>query len=162
MTPHTYYHETNYTGSWSYSSRRRQDASIVDHAQGLKFLVFDEIHTYRGRQFALMIAGSFVVARSLFQAQNAICIGTSATMASGSKEFALDQERSLFVVAQTCSEPLLVPGRSMRCSRSPKTSDELETTQKVPLQHITKKYGDACNLLMICDAFSYYKSCLMD
>jgi ATP-dependent helicase YprA (DUF1998 family) len=31
---------------------RRKDRALVQAAQGLKFLVFDELHTYRGRQGA--------------------------------------------------------------------------------------------------------------
>ena len=77
---------------------RRQDASIVRHAQGLKFLVFDEIHTYRGRQGADV---SMLIRRckQSFQAQDAICIGTSATMASGGN--AQDQKEVVAKVAQT-------------------------------------------------------------
>jgi hypothetical protein len=61
---------------------RIEDREIVRRAQGLQFLVFDELHTYRGRQgadVAMLIRRS----REAFGAQNAICIGTSATMASG-------------------------------------------------------------------------------
>ncbi len=61
---------------------RRQDQSIVRHAQGLKFIVFDEIHTYRGRQGA-DVAMLIRRTKQTLNAQNAICIGTSATMASG-------------------------------------------------------------------------------
>ena len=31
---------------------RREDRALVKAAQGLRFLVFDELHTYRGRQGA--------------------------------------------------------------------------------------------------------------
>ena len=51
-------------------------------AQGLRFLVFDELHTYRGRQgadVALLIRRC----RLAFGGHDIICIGTSATMASG-------------------------------------------------------------------------------
>jgi hypothetical protein len=61
---------------------RVDDREVVRHSQGLRFLVFDELHTYRGRQgadVAMLIRRS----REAFAAQSAICIGTSATMASG-------------------------------------------------------------------------------
>jgi ATP-dependent helicase YprA (DUF1998 family)/very-short-patch-repair endonuclease len=61
---------------------RAEDRELVRAAQGLRFLVFDELHTYRGRQgadVALLIRRC----RQAFDGQNTICIGTSATMASG-------------------------------------------------------------------------------
>ena len=61
---------------------RAEDRELVRAAQGVRFLVFDELHTYRGRQgadVALLIRRC----RRAFDGQNTICIGTSATMASG-------------------------------------------------------------------------------
>jgi ATP-dependent helicase YprA (DUF1998 family) len=61
---------------------RAEDRALVRAAQGVRYLVFDELHTYRGRQgadVALLIRRC----RQAFDGQNAICIGTSATMASG-------------------------------------------------------------------------------
>ena len=60
---------------------RREDRELVRAAQGLRFLVFDELHTYRGRQgadVALLIRRC----RQAFGGHDIICIGTSATMAS--------------------------------------------------------------------------------
>ena len=56
--------------------------TLVEKAKNLRFLVFVELHTYRGRQgadVALLIRRC----RMAFQAQELICVGTSATMASG-------------------------------------------------------------------------------
>ena len=61
---------------------RREDRELVRAAQGLRFLVFNELHTYRGRQgadIALLIRRC----RLAFGGGDIICIGTSATMASG-------------------------------------------------------------------------------
>jgi len=61
---------------------RHEDREIVRAMHGLKFLAFDELHTYRGRQgadVALLIRRC----RMAFGAKEMICIGTSATMASG-------------------------------------------------------------------------------
>jgi superfamily II DNA or RNA helicase/very-short-patch-repair endonuclease len=61
---------------------RAEDRELVRAAQGLQFLVFDELHTYRGRQGAdvsLLIRRC----RQAFGGHDMICIGTSATMASG-------------------------------------------------------------------------------
>ena len=67
-------------------------------AQGLRFLVFDELHTYRGRQgadVALLIRRC----RQAFGGHDIICIGTSATMASGGTTD--EQKREVAKVAQT-------------------------------------------------------------
>ena len=61
---------------------RGEDRELVQAAQGLQFLVLDEFHTYRGRQgadVALLIRRC----RLAFDSDSMICVGTSATMASG-------------------------------------------------------------------------------
>lgn len=57
------------------------DRGVVDHCQGLEFLVLDELHTYRGRQGA-DVAMLVRRLRERLQARNLVCIGTSATMSS--------------------------------------------------------------------------------
>lgn len=55
---------------------------LIDRAQGLRFLVLDEMHTYRGRQGADVA----LLVRRVREALNATamrCVGTSATLASG-------------------------------------------------------------------------------
>lgn len=77
---------------------RREDRELVRAAQGLSFLVFDELHTYRGRQgadVALLIRRC----RQAFGDHNIICIGTSATMASGGTSD--EQKRDVAKVAET-------------------------------------------------------------
>ncbi len=73
------------------------DKAVMRHAQGLDFLVLDELHTYRGRQGADVA----LLVRRVREAlnENLLCIGTSATMAS---EGSL-QERNE-VVAQVASK----------------------------------------------------------
>jgi hypothetical protein len=59
---------------------RQAEAPLVDAAKGLKFLVFDELHTYRGRQgsdVAMLIRRL----RDRLAAPDVQCIGTSATIA---------------------------------------------------------------------------------
>lgn len=59
---------------------RQAEASLMEAAKGLKFLVFDELHTYRGRQgsdVAMLIRR----VRDQLQAPSVQCIGTSATIA---------------------------------------------------------------------------------
>lgn len=57
------------------------DRRVVKHCKGLKFLILDELHTYRGRQgadVALLVRRL----RERLHAEQMICIGTSATMSS--------------------------------------------------------------------------------
>ncbi len=56
------------------------DRKVIQSAQGLDFLILDELHTYRGRQGADVA----MLVRRIREAlnKNVQCIGTSATMAS--------------------------------------------------------------------------------
>ena len=61
---------------------RAGDRDLVRCAEGLEFLVLDELHTYRGRQgsdVAMLVRRL----RSQLKTEALICVGTSATMASG-------------------------------------------------------------------------------
>ena len=72
------------------------DRQVIANCEGLKFLVLDELHTYRGRQgadVALLVRR----VRERLSPQNLQCIGTSATMASeGTQE---DKNRVVAAVA---------------------------------------------------------------
>jgi ATP-dependent helicase YprA (DUF1998 family) len=59
---------------------RSQERPLVQQAQNLGFLVFDELHTYRGRQGADV---AFLIrrVRELLAADNLRCVDTSATLA---------------------------------------------------------------------------------
>lgn len=59
----------------------KDDRRVVEHCNGLEFLILDELHTYRGRQgadVALLVRRL----RERLQADEMVCIGTSATMSS--------------------------------------------------------------------------------
>ena len=61
------------------------DRQVMANCEGLRFLVLDELHTYRGRQgadVALLVRR----VRERLGAKNLQCIGTSATMASETAE----------------------------------------------------------------------------
>jgi DEAD/DEAH box helicase len=58
------------------------DRAVMDNAQGLDFIVLDELHTYRGRQGADVAMLVRRVRDRLCSDHAPICIGTSATMAS--------------------------------------------------------------------------------
>ncbi|MFI1068543.1 protein kinase [Streptomyces puniciscabiei] len=89
---------TNYVMLELMLTRPADRASLIRMARGLEFLVFDELHTYRGRQgadVALLIRR----VREACQAEDLQCIGTSATMSTeGSWE---DQRRVVAGVAST-------------------------------------------------------------
>lgn len=61
---------------------RPREKALVRAASGLRFLVLDELHTYRGRQGA-DVAMLVRRARNAFSADRLQCVGTSATLASG-------------------------------------------------------------------------------
>jgi superfamily II DNA/RNA helicase len=88
---------TNYVMLELLLTRPDERASLVKAAQGLQFLVLDELHTYRGRQGADV--GMLV--RRVRQACKATdtlqCVGTSATMSSGGT--LADQRRDVAEVA---------------------------------------------------------------
>ena len=72
------------------------DRRVMDNCAGLRFLVLDELHTYRGRQGA-DVAMLVRRVRERLQPEELLCIGTSATMASeGSLE---DKSRAVAGVA---------------------------------------------------------------
>jgi hypothetical protein len=78
---------------------RTGDRELIRKAHGLRFLVFDEMHTYRGRQGA-DVAMLIRRCRRRLTGENAIiCIGTSATMATGGTEN--DRKRAVADVAET-------------------------------------------------------------
>ncbi|MHC9166378.1 DEAD/DEAH box helicase [Pseudomonas aeruginosa] len=74
------------------------DRRVVEHCEGLEFLVLDELHTYRGRQgadVALLVRRL----RERLKARQLVCIGTSATMSSSGSQ--ADRNR---VVAEVASK----------------------------------------------------------
>lgn len=71
------------------------DPQVVTQAKGLRFLVLDELHTYRGRQGADVA----MLVRRVRDRTNLdlLCVGTSATMATGGT--AVDRARAVAAVA---------------------------------------------------------------
>lgn len=82
---------TNYMMLELILTRSNQQERELRHSiyENLEFLVFDELHTYRGRQGSDV---SMLIRRIKAQAENPItCIGTSATMVSGGSS---DEQKS--------------------------------------------------------------------
>lgn len=86
----------------------RQDATdqtVISHCQNLQYLVLDELHTYRGRQgadVALLVRRI----RALLAPEGLQCIGTSATMASGSDD---DRRTAVAAVASKLFGTTVLP-----------------------------------------------------
>src|SRR5215469_9384455 len=74
------------------------DRRVIGNCAGLKFLVLDELHTYRGRQGA-DVAMLVRRVRERLQPNKLLCIGTSATMAG---QGTLDEQRQQ--VAQVATQ----------------------------------------------------------
>ncbi|MEU5875595.1 DEAD/DEAH box helicase [Glycomyces sp. NPDC047369] len=72
---------TNYVMLELLLTRPEERQKLIGAARGLQFLVFDELHTYRGRQGA-DIAWLIRRVRDACNAPDVQCIGTSATMAT--------------------------------------------------------------------------------
>jgi len=62
------------------------DRRVIDNMRGLEFLVLDELHTYRGRQGADVAMLVRRVRQRTDDGRLLLCIGTSATMASGKED----------------------------------------------------------------------------
>jgi RAD3-like DEAD/DEAH box helicase len=58
------------------------DQTVIENAQGLEFIVLDELHTYRGRQGADVAMLVRRLRDRLCRDRQPLCIGTSATMSS--------------------------------------------------------------------------------
>jgi DEAD/DEAH box helicase len=72
---------TNYVMLELVLTRPEERVALVRAARGLRFLVFDELHTYRGRQGA-DVAMLIRRVRQACESPGLQCVGTSATMSS--------------------------------------------------------------------------------
>ncbi len=91
---------TNYMMLELVMTRSGRDVEIRQNfLENIKYLVFDELHTYRGRQGSDV---SILIRRIKSAASNEIaCIGTSATMVSGDATTLLEQKKKVAEVAST-------------------------------------------------------------
>ncbi|WP_425424290.1 protein kinase domain-containing protein [Streptomyces chattanoogensis] len=133
---------TNYVMLELMLTRPDDRRSLVKMARGLEFLVFDELHTYRGRQGADV---AFLIrrVREACQADGLQCVGTSATMSTeGSlddqKQVVADVASKLFgttvhpehvigetLVRATDEAPDTVPAERLRAPAAPRAYDDL-------------------------------------
>lgn len=110
---------------------RPHERKLVEAMRGLRFLVLDELHTYRGRQGA-DVAMLLRRLRELCVANDLVHVGTSATMATGGT---WDEQRR--VVADVAStlfgvrvEPERVIGETLR-RRTPVTASRSELGERI-------------------------------
>ncbi|WP_354674302.1 DEAD/DEAH box helicase [Cupriavidus alkaliphilus] len=82
------------------------DRRVIANCLGLRFLVLDELHTYRGRQGA-DVAMLVRRVRERLAPTNLQCIGTSATMASGGNQ--ADRNQKVAEVASTLFASAISP-----------------------------------------------------
>lgn len=111
---------------------RVDERALVDRAAGLEFLVFDELHTYRGRQGADVALLARRV-REACKASQLQIVGTSATMATGGS-FAQQQREIAKVASMLFGSPVLpenVIGETLR--RSTERFDTANTSQVAAL-----------------------------
>ena len=115
---------------------RRSDFDLRDAIfKNLKYLVFDEMHTYRGRQGADV---AMLIRRIRAKcAHEVTCIGTSATMVSGGTP--LDQRRAVASVAQTLfgkpfdADQIVQESLERSLTRPTYSSEELKTAFAEPI-----------------------------
>jgi len=106
---------------------RTEEKSLVEAAKGIKFLVLDELHTYRGRQGADVA----MLARRLRNRLNPTglqCVGTSATL-STEGTFRKQQEDVAAVATKifgTLVKPENIIGETLRRSTKEIESNDLE------------------------------------
>ena len=93
---------------------RVEERALVHKAHGLRFLVLDELHTYRGRQGA-DVAMLVRRCRDTFSDGRMLCVGTSATMASEGDSLARAAEvaRVASLIFGTAVEPKEVIAESL-------------------------------------------------
>lgn len=114
------------------------DRGVVEHCAGLEFLVLDELHTYRGRQgadVALLVRRL----RERLQANNMVCIGTSATMSSTGSQS--DRNKTVADVASrlfgTTITELDVIGESLERVTNP--AKDINAVKSLLKTELTKK-----------------------
>ncbi|MCK9687348.1 DEAD/DEAH box helicase [Scleromatobacter humisilvae] len=102
------------------------DKAVMRNAKGLRFLVLDELHTYRGRQGADVALLVRRVREAL--SDNLICIGTSATMASEGTQMARNA-----VVAKVARRLFgtSIPDRNVITETLRRTTPENQTLETV-------------------------------
>ncbi|MGW1144519.1 DEAD/DEAH box helicase [Streptomyces sp. NPDC002454] len=99
---------TNYVMLELMLTRPKEREKLIGAAKGLRFLILDELHTYRGRQGA-DVAMLVRRVREACESPRLQCVGTSATMATGGTPTA--RRREVASVASTLFDTEVSPDR---------------------------------------------------
>ena len=102
---------------------------LVKAAQGLKFLVLDELHTYRGRQGADVAMLVRRVREACLAHETLQCVGTSATMSSGGT--ISDQQAAVGQVATKIFGTTVEPAHVVTETLVRATSNRAPTTSQL-------------------------------
>jgi ATP-dependent helicase YprA (DUF1998 family)/very-short-patch-repair endonuclease len=116
---------TNYVMLELLLTRPEERRTIVQAARGLRFLVLDELHTYRGRQGA-DVAMLVRRVRDALDAPQLQCVGTSATLA-GAEDPAEQQKQIAAVATQIFGTEVLpanIIGETLRRVTPARSLDE--------------------------------------
>ncbi|MBN2002851.1 MAG: DEAD/DEAH box helicase [Anaerolineae bacterium] len=117
---------------------RPHERNLVAAARGLRFLVLDELHTYRGRQGA-DVAMLVRRVREMCETPHLQCIGTSATLAAGGT-FA-EQQQSIAAVASRLFGAPVKPARVIGETLH-RVTPERDPKDTAYLAELTRQVGD--------------------
>ena len=114
---------------------RPQERKLISSAKGLRYLVLDELHTYRGRQgadVALLVRR----VRDFLEANTMQCVGTSATMAGGGSfnEQCVEVARVASLLFGTNVEAKNIIGETLR-----RATDERAITEPAFVQELAER-----------------------
>ena len=115
-------------------TRGGSENSLIKSAKNLRFLVLDELHTYRGRQGA-DVAMLVRRTRNATGATNLLCVGTSATLASrGTQE---QQKAEIAEVGQRLFGTQVLPS-DVICERLRRVTAELDLSNPAGVAKLKK------------------------
>ena len=110
------------------------DRKVIGNCAGLRFLVLDELHTYRGRQgadVALLVRR----VRERLAPDRLVCIGTSATMVSSGEGTAAQRKATVARVASTLFATRIDAGHVITETLRRRTNPGKTRAHVLPLLH---------------------------
>ncbi|KQO90889.1 DEAD/DEAH box helicase [Methylobacterium sp. Leaf90] len=121
------------------------DREVIANAAGLRFLVLDELHTYRGRQGADVAMLVRRVKHRLGVGSSLLCVGTSATMSTAADEAERNAAvarvgRKLFGVAM--SHNAVIGERLTRATDQALRGEALDTALRAAVLAPTPAFAD--------------------
>ncbi|MFI5571491.1 DEAD/DEAH box helicase [Streptomyces sp. NPDC051740] len=119
---------TNYVMLELMLTRPEERKHLIGRAKGLRFLVLDELHTYRGRQGA-DVAVLVRRVREACESPDLQCVGTSATMATDGTPAA--RRRAVADVASTLFDTEILPERVVGETLVRATGDAVPTSAEL-------------------------------